>query len=158
MGDNAPVRISSKGDYALRAVVELAATPGWEPVKAKDLASAQDIPLRYLLNILVDLKRAGIVTSRRGSEGGYVLAQPASAITLADVIRAVEGPLAQVGDRRPEDLAYHGSAGPLQLVWVAVRANLRAVLEEVSVGDVAVGDLPEEVARLARAGTAWEPH
>lgn len=152
------MRISAKADYAIRATLELAATPGAGPVKAEHLASAQAIPLRFLLNILVELKRAGIVTSHRGSEGGYRLARPAPGVTLADVIRAVEGPLAQVGDHRPEALNYHGAAASLQDVWVAVRANLRAVLEEVSLADVCSGALPAEVAALARAEGSWDPH
>lgn len=157
-GDNGRVRISAKADYAIRATLELAAAPGAGPVKAEQLASTQAIPLRFLLNILVELKRAGIVASRRGSDGGYQLARPAAGVTLADVIRAVEGPLAQVGDHRPEALHYHGVAAPLQQVWVAVRASLRAVLEEVSLADVCSGRLPEEVAALARAEGSWDPH
>lgn len=152
------MRISAKTDYAIRATVELAALGGTAPVKAEQLASAQDIPLRFLLNILVELKRAGIVVSQRGSEGGYQLGRPAASIRLADVIRAVEGPLAQVGDHRPEDLTYWGASRCLQEVWVAVRANLRAVLEEVSLADVATGSLPGSVRDLAQRPGSWEPH
>lgn len=152
------MRISAKADYAIRAVVELAAVADGGPAKGEQLAAAQGIPLRFLLNILQDLKRAGIVDSQRGSEGGYRLARPADAIPLADIIRAVEGPLAQVGDARPEDLEYPGSAKPLGEVWIAVRANLRAVLEEVTVADVSEGSLPKTVRDLVRHPEAWISH
>jgi Rrf2 family protein len=151
------VRISARADYAIRAAVELAVQPT-RTVKAETLASAQDIPLRFLLNILVELRRSGIVRSIRGPEGGYRLSRAASAISLADIIRSVEGPLAQVGDYRPEEITYQGSAEPLRQVWVAVRSNLRAVLESVSVADVQSNDLPPVVTRLASQPDAWAPH
>jgi Rrf2 family protein len=152
------VRISAKADYAIRAVVELAAVAATDPAKGEQLAAAQRIPLRFLLNILQDLKRAGIVESQRGSDGGYRLARPAHTIPLADIIRAVEGPLAQVGDARPEDLEYPGPAKALGEVWIAVRANLRAVLEEVTVADVSEGTLPRTVRDLLRDPEAWVSH
>ena len=157
-GQNGPVRISAKADYAIRAVVELAAVADANPAKGEQLAVAQRIPLRFLLNILQDLKRAGIVESQRGSDGGYRLARPADTIPLADIIRAVEGPLAQVGDARPEDLEYPGPAKALGEVWIAVRANLRAVLEEVTVADVSKGSLPRTVRDLVRDPEAWVSH
>src|SRR5438876_980220 len=121
------MRLTARADYALRAAAELAAAAPTQ-VKSADLAAAQAIPPKLLENIMLDLKRAGIVASQRGAEGGYTLARPAGEIRLADVIRAVEGPLASVRGVRPEGLAYEGPAEPLREVWVAVRVNLRAVL------------------------------
>ena len=157
-GQNGPVRISAKADYAIRAVAELASLAGSSPAKGEQLAVAQGIPLRFLLNILQDLKRAGIVDSHRGSEGGYRLARRPDTLPLADIIRAVEGPLAQVGDTRPEELRYTGPAEALGEVWVAVRANLRAVLELVTVADVTEGSLPKTVRDLVRDPEAWISH
>jgi Rrf2 family protein len=155
---NDGVRISSRADYAVRATAELAAAAGQGPVKAEHISKSQDIPLRFLLNILTELKHARIVRSHRGKDGGYELARPAAKITLADVIRAVEGPLANVHEVRPEEIGYHGPAEGLQEVWIAVRANLRAVLESVTVGDLASGHLPKAVKALARDPEAWIPH
>jgi len=152
------VRISSKADYAVRATAELANAAGGGPVKADAIARAQAIPVRFLLNILTELKHAGIVRSHRGAEGGYELARPASKIMLADVIRAMEGPLANVHEVRPEEISYKGPAEALQQVWIAVRANLRAVLESVSLEDLAKGNLPKEVQALASDPEAWVPH
>src|SRR5205823_10334140 len=126
--------------------------------KADAISRAQEIPQRFLEQILLDLKHAGLVASQRGAEGGYWLARPASEIALADVIRAVEGPLANVRGQRPEELEYRGSAQPLQEVFVALRANIRAVLETATLADVASGELPESVRELARSGDAWSPH
>lgn len=152
------MRVSAKTDYALRAAAEIAAAGGGDPVKGERIAQAQDIPLRFLENILSELRHAGIVESRRGAEGGYLLARPASEIALADVIRAVDGPLANVGGRRPEQLAYAGSAEPFQDVWVAVRAGLRRVLEGITLADVAAGRLPAPVRKLTADPEAWKPH
>jgi Rrf2 family protein len=149
------VRISAKADYAVRATAELAAAQGRGPVKGEQIAQAQGIPLKFLLNILNELKRARIVRSQRGAEGGYQLARPADEITLADVIRAVEGPLASVHESRPEEIEYIGPAGSLRDVWIAVRANLRAVLEAVTIADLASGSLPDSVKALARNPDAW---
>src|SRR5436309_972136 len=155
--ENAGVRISAKTDYALRAAAELAvAQDGDGLVKAEQIATAQGIPLRFLENILGDLRNAGIVESRRGVEGGYLLARPAKEIALADVIRAVDGPLANVGGTRPDALTYEGSAEPLRDVWVAVRAALRSVLETTTVADVANGQLPKAVQSLVADPDAWE--
>ncbi len=137
-------------------MVELAAA-GEGPVKADRLSQAQEIPTKFLENIMSDLRNAGLVRSRRGVDGGYWLARSAAEITLADVMRAVEGPLANVRGRPPEEVAYSGSAGPLRDVWIAVRASLRRVLESVTLADVASGELPPEVAALARDSDAWLP-
>jgi Rrf2 family protein len=141
------VRVSAKVDYAVRALVELAAA-GEGPVKGEAIAAAQDIPLRFTENILADLRRAGIVASQRGAVGGYWLKAPAETITVADVIRYVEGPLADVRGEPPEDVAYAGAAAALQDVWIATRATLRSVLETVTIADIAGGHLPDVVTRL----------
>jgi Rrf2 family protein len=147
------VRTTAKADYAVRAAVELAAVGGL--VNAEQIAQAQGIPLNFLENILRDLRRAGIVESRRGQAGGYALARPAKQISVADVIRAVEGPLANVRGQAPETLAYPGAAEKLRDVWVALRANIRAVLEGVTLADVARGELPARVEELTRDADAW---
>jgi Rrf2 family protein len=151
------VRVSAKADYAIRAAVELASR-GEGPTKGDVIADTQKIPPNFLENILDDLRNAGIVTSRRGAEGGYWLARPAGDVTIADVIRAVDGPLANVRGVRSEQLEYEGSAERLREVWVAVRASLRNVLEQVTLADVASGHLPKSVADLAASPDAWEPH
>ena len=154
------MRISAKVDYAVRASVELAAAQDGDeparPVKAEALARAQDIPVKFLENILQGLRQAGIVESRRGPEGGHLLARPASEIALADVIRAIDGPLAGVGGRRPEDVEFKGTAEPLRDVWIAVRASVRRVLEEVSLADVASGAVPSRVTELTADPGAWD--
>jgi Rrf2 family protein len=148
------MRVSAKADYAVRAAVELA-TAEEGPVKGERISQAQDIPLKFLENILGELKHAGIVRSQRGTDGGYWLAQPADEITIADVIRAVEGPLASVRGESPETLQYEGSAEPLNKLWVAVRANLREVLENVTLASVASGDLPELIDDITADPSAW---
>jgi len=149
------VRTTAKADYAVRAAVELAALSGEGPVKAEQIAEAQSIPLNFLENILAELRRAGIVESRRGAAGGYLLAKSAEDVSLADVIRAVEGPLANVRGVSPDALEYEGSAERLRDVWVALRASVRAVLEQVTLADVAKGELPPHVAELTQAADAW---
>jgi Rrf2 family protein len=149
------MRISAKADYAVRAVVELAATTDEKPVKAERIATAQGIPLNFLENILGELRHAGLVRSHRGAEGGFRLAKPATDITVADVIRAVEGPLASVRGGPPEDSAYPGASEALPRVWIAVRANLRKVVEVVTVADVASGTLPKSIDKLAEDPEAW---
>ncbi len=151
------MRLSAKADYALRASLELA-TGGDGHVKAESLARAHGIPLRFLEQILLDLKHAGLVASQRGAEGGYWLAKPPGEISLADVIRAVEGPLANVRGVRPEELEYKGAATALRDVFVALRANIRAVLEDVTLADVAADELPDAVRELVRDPEAWSPH
>jgi Rrf2 family protein len=152
------LRISAKADYAVRAAAELAAAPEGRPVKGEHLASAQGIPPKFLENILADLRNAGLVRTRRGAEGGYALTRPAEEISVADVMRAVEGPLAAVQGVRPESLHYSGAAARLPEVWIALRANLRAVLEHVSLADLAAGALPASVTDLAAPADAWQPH
>jgi len=154
------VRISAKVDYAVRACVELAVAQAREtpprPVKAEALARAQEIPVKFLENILQGLRQAGLVESRRGPDGGHLLARPAAEIALADVIRAIDGPLAGVSGRRPEQVTFPGAAEPLQEVWVAVRASLRRVLENVTLADVAAGELPAQVGELVADPGAWD--
>ena len=153
------MRISAKADYAVRAAAELAAAErAGKPVKGEQLSRAQGIPRKFLENILGDLRHAGLVRARRGADGGYALTRPAAEISVADVLRAVEGPLAAVQGSRPESLHYRGPAGLLPDVWVALRANLRAVLERVSLADLAAGELPESVVALTAADDAWLPH
>ncbi len=151
--DNPFVRISAKADYAVRAAVELASVEG--PVKGDSIAQAQEIPLKFLENILIEMRHAGLVRSQRGREGGYWLARPPDEITIADVVRAVEGPLAHVRGEPPETVHYPGPAEALEQVWIAVRANLRAVVERVTVADVASGSLPDEIVELADDPDAW---
>jgi Rrf2 family protein len=148
------VRTTAKADYAVRAAVELAAS-GDAPVSAERIAEAQKIPVNFLENILLDLRRAGIVESRRGAAGGYLLAKPATEIALADVVRAVEGPLASVRGLSPDALEYEGAAAPLRNVWVALRAAVRSVLEHVTLADVATGELPSLVGKLTSEPDAW---
>jgi len=149
------MRVTAKADYAVRAAVELAAGDRESPRKVDEVAQAQGIPVSFLENILAQLRSAGIVRSQRGPDGGYWLAQPASDVTLAQVIRAVEGPLVGVRGQRPEEVEYEGSAESLREVWIALRVNLRAVLEQVTVADVAAGKLPKDVLALTRVKDAW---
>jgi Rrf2 family protein len=150
------VRISAKTDYAVRAAAELAAAESGKWVKTETVADAQGIPLPFLLNILAELRTAGLVQSRRGAEGGYRLAVPADQIAVADVIRAVDGPLANIAGERPEDVAYAGSATTLRDVWIALRAKMRVVLEGTTLADVAGGTLPAEIAALLDDEDVWK--
>jgi Rrf2 family protein len=150
------VKISAKTDYAVRAAAELAAAQHTgAPVRAEAIATAQGIPQRFLENILADLRHAGIVQSIRGAEGGHRLTRPAEDITVADVVRAVDGPLAAVRGERPESVSYGGPAEPLQRVWIALRKNVRAVLEQVTLADLAEHHLPHSVDALAEDPDAW---
>jgi Rrf2 family protein len=151
------MRVSAKADYAIRAMVELASAGGG-PLKAERISQAQEIPVKFLENIMGDLRNAGLVRSQRGAEGGYWLAKPAGEIDLAQVIRVVDGPLANVRGHRSEEVSYAGSAESLRDVWVAVRASLRRVLEAVTIADVASGELPPGVAELVSDEDAWQPH
>jgi Rrf2 family protein len=150
------VHIPAKVDYGLRALLALTATGSARTAEA--LAAEQSLPPRFLGAILADLRRAGLVASQRGSEGGYRLARPAAEVTVAEVIRALDGPLAEVRGHRPEATHYDGAAEHLHLVWVAVRASLRDVLEHVTLADVASGTLPKAVVRLTSNPEAWQPH
>src|SRR5271167_2516963 len=151
------MHISARIDYALRALCTLAARGG-EPLTAEELAQSQGLPVRFLRAILNDLRRVGIVTSQRGNEGGYQLARPASEITVGEVFRRLEGPLAEVRGVRPEVASYEAAAEHLQSVWIAVRACLRSVLDEVTLEQVVTGNLPAQVVRLVTRPGAWEPH
>src|ERR1700753_1943855 len=150
------MRISAKADYAVRAVAELAGSTGEKPVKAERVATAQGIPLNFLENILGELRHAGIVRSHRGADGGFRLARRASEVTVADVIRAVEGPLASVRGGPPEEAHYEGAAATLPTVWIAVRANLRRVMERVTIADISEGELPAAIQELVKDPGAWE--
>ena len=149
------MRISARADYAVRACAALASAQDDAPTKGPALAGAQDIPLGFLENILAELRHAGIVRTQRGANGGYLLNRPADRITVADVIRAVDGPLASVRGAPPEDIVYEGAAESLQQVWIAVRASLRSVVETVTLADPAAGRLPKRVDDLARDPEAW---
>jgi len=150
------MHVTAKADYAVRATIELAAGSQDSPRKVDEVAQAQDIPVSFLENILTQLRSAGIVRSQRGPEGGYWLAKPPDELELATVIRAVEGPLVGVRGQRPEEVSYNGSAQSLQQVWLALRANLRKVLEHVTVADVAAGKLPKEIVALTKQEEAWK--
>ena len=149
------MKVTARADYAVRAVAELGAAGG-KLMKADLIAEAQGIPRHFLDNILNDLRRAGIVATQRGAEGGSRLARPADEITLADIMRAMEGPLAAVRDIRPDELSYDGAAEVLPDVWVAVRAALRNVLETVTVADVVNKKLPRSVSKLLDDPDAWK--
>ena len=150
------MRISAKTDYAIRATAELAAAPEYAWVKTESVANAQNIPLPFLLNILAELRTAGIVRSRRGVDGGYQLARPAAMISVADVIRAIDGPLASIAGARPEEMEYPGTAVALRDTWVALRATMRSVLEAVTLAHLVQGKLPPEVRALLTADDAWQ--
>jgi len=148
------MHIPAKVDYGMRALLALAERG--EPTTSEALATAQDLPAKFLGSIMNDLRRAGLVASQRGAEGGYRLARSAGEISVADVMRALDGPLAEVRGLRPEDATYQGAATHLQDVWVAVRASLRSVLEEATLQDIVEGRLPRTVARLTEVPDAWE--
>ena len=156
------MRVSAKADYAVRAAVELATLPAEVPVKADQVSISQDIPLRFLENILYELRQADIVELGRGADGGYYLSRPSEEITIAEVISAVDGPVGTVHGYEPQGLTYMGSSKPLQGVWLALRANVRMVLEAVTLADVVAGALPGPVRELsahpeATAGSPTEP-
>lgn len=150
------MRISAKVDYAVRALVELARLSDGQVARAEDVATAQGIPRNFLLAVLADLRRAGIVASRRGQAGGWVLARPAEAVSVADVIRALDGPLVSVHGVRPEDVCYDPSVAVLQRVWIAVRSSLREVLEEVTMADLVHDNLPGAVAGRTHSPDVWQ--
>ena len=148
------MHVTAKADYAMRAIVEISVAPDGR-AKAEQIASAQDIPLGFLRGILTDLRRSGLIVSQRSANGGFRLARPASEITIAEVVRSVEGPLALVRGLRPTELDYPGATAPLRDVWIALRANLRAVLDHTTIADVADGRLPELVRSLAADPDSW---
>ena len=152
------MQVSAKADYAIRAALELAVAENEGPLKGARISEAQDIPLKFLENILLELKHAGLVRTQRGAGGGYWLAQPAEEISLAEIIRVVEGPLANVRGEGPEEVEYTGVARPLQEVWIAVRANLRAVLESVTLADLSRGEVPDYIHDLTLDPQAWVRH
>ena len=154
------MQVSARADYALRAAAELAQVAAEDvgPLKGERISERQGIPKKFMENILLDLKHSGLVRTQRGAAGGYWLAQPPAEVSLARVIRAVEGPLANVRGEWPEAVEYSGAAKPLTEVWIAVRANLRAVLETVTLADLVEGSLPAPVEELTRAPDAWVHH
>ncbi len=152
------MRVSAKADYALRALIELAARPEGAPVSAEEIGRLQDIPHGFLQAILADLRRAGVVISQRGQSGGWRLARAADDVTVADVIRAVDGPLVSVYGLRPEAVTYNTSAEVLQHVWIAARSSLREVFEEVTIAALAERRLPESVVARTKDEDAWQPH
>ncbi|OAH12651.1 RrF2 family transcriptional regulator [Streptomyces jeddahensis] len=149
------MRISARADYAVRAALELAAAGDDTSVKAEAIATAQGIPHKFLEGILGDMRRGGLVASQRGGKGGYRLARPADSIAIADVIRVVDGPLVSVRGVRPPELSYSGPAEALLPLWIAVRANVRKILGEVTLAEVAAAKLPDEVVGLAEDPDAW---
>ena len=152
------MRVSAKSDYALRALIEIATRTDGGPVSAEEIGRLQDIPHNFLQAILADLRRAGIVRSVRGQSGGWKMAADPADVSVADIIRAVDGPLVSVYGMRPEAVTYNESATVLQLVWIAARANLREVFEQVSIDMLTAGKLPDAVARLTKDDDAWRPH
>jgi Rrf2 family protein len=154
-GDKPPVQVNAKVDYALRAMAELASAETDAPVKAETISKAQAIPLKFLENIMLELRHAGLVISQRGQVGGYRLGRPATEITLADIIRVVDGPLANVRGLSPERLEYTGPAESLRDIWIALRANMRAVLETTTLEDLRTAALPDVVRELTAAPEAW---
>ena len=148
------MEISARAEYAVRALAELASNGGG-PLTVADLAAAQDIPARFLQNILQQLRQRSLVLSQRGADGGYRLARPADEISIADILRAIDGPLAAVRGERPESVHYQGSAEPLSEVWLALRVSMRAVIEHVSLAQLVDGPLPTNVTSLVDDPDAW---
>ena len=155
---NGAVHISAKAEYAVRALLVLAADPDNKPIPGEAIARSQNMPMKFVENTLVELRKTGLVQSQRGAAGGFRLGQPANRITIADVVRAVDGPLAEVRGDRPENAVYEGPAEHLQTVWVATRAALRGVLEHVTLADVVSGRIPKKILKLTEAPDAWKPH
>ncbi|MEU0227143.1 Rrf2 family transcriptional regulator [Streptomyces sp. NPDC006284] len=149
------MRISARADYAVRAALQLAASRDDAPLKAEAIADTQNIPHKFLESILNDMRRGGLVLSQRGGNGGYRLSRPAESISIADVIRTVDGPLVSVRGVRPPELSYTGPAESLLPLWIALRSNVREILEGVSLADVASSNLPADVSALTKAPSAW---
>jgi Rrf2 family protein len=152
------MRVSAKADYALRALIELAGREDGAPVSAEELGRLQEIPHGFLQAILADLRRAGVVMSQRGQSGGWRMARDPESVSVADVIRAVDGPLVSVYGLRPEAVSYNASAEVLQHVWIAARTSLRDVFEQVSIRSLAEGKLPQAVTSRTESEDAWQPH
>jgi Rrf2 family protein len=152
------MRVSAKSDYALRALIEMATRTDGAPVSAEELGRLQEIPHGFLQAILADLRRAGIVVSQRGQSGGWRLGRAADDVSVADVIRAVDGPLVSVYGLRPESVTYNDRADVLQHVWIAARSALRDVFEQVSIGQLSGGKLPRSVTARTADEDAWQPH
>ena len=153
------MHVSAKADYGMRALLELAVAHADDPgrlVKGEAISKAQDIPLKFLEGILRQLRQSGIVASQRGAEGGYRLDRDPSEVSIADIVRALDGPLAAVRGKRPEDLDYIGAAEHLREVWIALRAAMRHVLEHISLADVAAGNLPTQITELLDEPGAWQ--
>ncbi len=148
--ENEWVRVSAKADYAVRAAIELASGFESGPMKGDQIAAAQDIPVRFLENILGDLRHHGLIESRRGAEGGYWLGRPPEEITIGEVMRAVEGPLANVRGEAPDELEYKGTARPLREVWIALRNNVRGILDDVTLADVIADRIPSGVKEMGK--------
>ena len=150
------MQISARGDYAVRAMLELASSyPATQSAQA--LADAQGLPRKFLEAVLADLRRSGVVHASRGADGGYALSQPPDRITIGMVLRAVDGPLAGVRGHRPEQTSYSGTSSHLPQVWVAVRAAVRNVVDEVSLAEVVTGELPARIKDLTAGPDAWQP-
>ena len=152
------MRVSAKSDYALRALIEMAGREDGRAVSAEELGRLQDIPHGFLQAILADLRRAGVVMSQRGQSGGWRMGRPAADVSVADVIRAVDGPLVSVYGLRPEAVSYNESADVLQHVWIAARSSLREVFEEVSIQQLADAELPAAVTKRTADEDAWKAH
>ena len=152
------MRVSAKSDYALRALIEMASRSDGKAVSAEELGKQQEIPHGFLQAILADLRRAGIVMSQRGQSGGWRMGRSADDVSVADVIRAVDGPLVSVYGVRPESVSYNEKAEVLQLVWIAARSSLRDVFENVSLAALATASLPEAVTSRTADEDAWQPH
>lgn len=152
------MRVSAKSDYALRALIEMATRTDGRAVSAEEIGRLQEIPHGFLQAILADLRRASIVVAQRGQSGGWRMARPASEVSVADVIRAVDGPLVSVYGLRPEAVTYNDSAKVLQHVWIAARRSLRDVFEQVSIQQLADGKLPKSVTSRTTDEDAWRPH
>jgi len=150
------VQVTARVDYAVRALVELAAHPD-SRLTRDDIAEAQQIPRRYLEVVLTQLRLMGLVSGQRGAAGGYTLGRPASAISVAEVARAVDGPLTLVQGQRPEDVVYSGASAHVHELWIGLRAALRAVLEAVTIADLLSGDLPDHLQQLVDDPDAWAP-
>jgi Rrf2 family protein len=152
------VRVSAKTDYALRALIEISQHQGNGPITAEELGRLQQIPHGFLQAILADLRKDDIVIAQRGKKGGWRLCRQPEQISVADVIRSVDGPLVSVYGLRPEAVEYAESTAILQHVWIAARSALREVFEQVSVADLAQGRLPDELLALTSAEDAWHAH